>query len=90
MFFVKDRYVVGMAALRLFSGMLEFSAAVLMLKLNRVDCAVKINSLLAFIGPLVFVFATIIGLAGLKSDLSACKIAVIGIGVLMIFIGLSR
>lgn len=36
MLFIKDKFVFGMAGVRLLSGMMEFFAALLMLKLNRV------------------------------------------------------
>ena len=42
-----------MALLRFLAGTIEITAALLMLKLGRVKSAMKINSVLGLIGPLV-------------------------------------
>lgn len=89
MLFIKDKFVFGMAGVRLLSGMMEFFAALLMLKLNRVDQAMKVNAVLAFIGPMVMLTATAIGLAGLAGKVSPVKMAIIASGVVLIFIGVT-
>lgn len=89
MLFIKDKFVFGMAGVRLLSGMMEFFAALLMLKLNRVDQAMKVNAVLAFIGPMVMLTATGIGLAGLAGKVSPVKMAIIASGVVLIFIGVT-
>ena len=88
--FIKDKYVFGMAALRITSSLIEFSAALLMLKLNKVEDAMKINALLAFIGPMILLTVTSIGLAGLAGKVEPSKMLIIGMGVILIFIGVNK
>lgn len=90
MFFVKDKFVFGMALVRVLSSIIEFSAAVLMLKFDSIEQAVKINAVLAFVGPLVLITVTTIGLAGLAGKVSLSKLIIIGIGVTIIFIGVNK
>lgn len=85
-----DKSVFGMAFLRLLSGSLEISAAILMLKLNDVGKALLVNSSLAFIGPLVLLTTTTIGILGLTSRISFEKIVLVLVGVLLIFIGVRK
>jgi hypothetical protein len=87
--FVTDKYVLSMAAMRVLSGLIEMSAAILMLKLNRVDQALKINALLALIGPLVLLLVFAIGMAGLAGKIPLHKMIIIGLGVCLIFYGIS-
>lgn len=90
MLFITDKFVFGMAAVRIMSGLIEFSAALLMLKLNRVDHALKVNALLAFIGPMILLTVTSIGLAGLAGKVDPSKLAIIATGVILIFIGVNK
>lgn len=90
MLFIKDKFVFGMAAMRMISGLIEFSAALLMLKFNRVEAAMKINALLAFVGPIIFLTVTTIGLAGLAGRVEPSKMVIIGMGVILIFIGVNK
>lgn len=90
MLLIKDKYVFGMAAIRILSGMIELSAALLMLKLNRVEDAMKINGLLAFIGPMILLTVTGIGIAGLAGKTEPWKMVLIGMGVMLIFIGVKK
>ncbi|MHB1042551.1 MAG: YqhV family protein [Eubacteriales bacterium] len=90
MFSVIDKVVYGMAAVRFMSAAIEFTAAMLMLKFGRVETAFKINSVLAMIGPTVLLTVTGLGLIGLVGKVSLNGIAIIILGVALIFIGLSR
>lgn len=90
MFLVKDKFVFGMAVIRMMSGFIEFSAGLVMLKLDRVEQAMKINALLALIGPMVLITVTTIGLAGLAGKVSPSKMVIIGTGVILIFIGVNK
>ena len=90
MFLVKDKFVFGMAVIRMMSGFIEFSAGLIMLKLDRVEHAMKINVLLALIGPMVLITVTTIGLAGLAGKVSPSKMLIIGTGVVLIFIGVNK
>ncbi|WP_078391696.1 YqhV family protein [Shouchella patagoniensis] len=82
--------LIVMVALRLLSGLIEISAAFLMLRLNSVEKAVAINAALALIGPTIFLLSIIIGLIGMSDKLSVSKFLFIGAGVLLIFIGIKK
>lgn len=73
LFFSVDKFVLGMAGLRILSGIIEFSAALLMLKLNRVDQALKVNATLALIGPTIMMSVMALGLIGLAGKLPLNK-----------------
>lgn len=85
-----DKFVTGMASLRIMSGSIEILAALLMLKLGRVDKALAVNSALAFVGPSVLLITTAIGLAGMADKLSWNKMLWIGLGVSCLLIGILK
>lgn len=85
-----DKFVTGMASLRIFSGTVEILAALLMLKLGRIDKALAVNSALAFVGPSVLIITTSIGLAGMADKLSWGKMIWIGCGVACLLIGILK
>lgn len=87
MFFTFDRHVLGMALLRMLSASIEFSAALIMLKLNRVDRALEVNAILAGVGPTVLIIVTAIGLAGLAGRVSLDKMLFIIIGIGLVLYG---
>ncbi|SMB92655.1 Protein of unknown function [Desulfonispora thiosulfatigenes DSM 11270] len=85
-----NKIVLGMALLRLLSGLIEISAASLMLYFNRIETAFKINAILAIIGPLVLITVTSLGLVGLAGKVSIKQLVMIFSGVSMIFIALNK
>ncbi|MEG6522171.1 YqhV family protein [Desulfotomaculum sp. 1211_IL3151] len=90
MFFVADKIVFAMAMLRCLSASIEMTAAMLMLKYGRVETALKINAVLALVGPSVMIIVTTLGLAGLAGKISLSKLGIIFSGVALIFYGISR
>ncbi|WP_028309016.1 YqhV family protein [Desulfitibacter alkalitolerans] len=90
MFFIKEKIVVGMALIRILSCMIELSAAILMLKFNKVETALKINAVLAFIGPLILMSVMALGLFGVAGKMPSSKMFFIILGVLFIFYGASK
>lgn len=72
------------------SGLIELTAAMLMMRFNSVEKAIAINAALAIIGPTVLVLSITIGLIGMKDQLSFMKIAFIASGVSLILVGLSK
>ncbi|CCO07212.1 YqhV family protein [Desulforamulus hydrothermalis] len=90
MFYVADKIVIAMALLRCCSASLELTAAFLMIKFGRVETALKINALLAMVGPTVMVLVTTLGLVGLAGKVSLSKMGIILAGVALIFYGISR
>lgn len=80
--------ILGMVILRLLSGCMEITAAMLILKLNNLEQALKINALLASLGPLIFIGVMYLGLTGLARELSFNRAIFIYAGVALIFWGL--
>ncbi|MEW5922218.1 MAG: DUF2619 domain-containing protein [Bacillota bacterium] len=78
----------GIVVLRLLSGGMEIIAALLIYKLNNLEQALKINAILASIGPLIFLGAMYLGLTGLARSLSLNRAVFIYAGVALIFWGL--
>lgn len=85
-----DKFVLSMASLRVLSGTTEIIAAVLMLRFMQVEKALLINSGLAFVGPLILLATTTIGLVGMADKLSLSKMLWILIGVSCIFFGILK
>lgn len=87
MFHYLEKAIIGMALLRLMSGSIEIFAAFLFMKVNDVEKALIINSSLAFIGPLILILTTAVGLVGLADKISFAKIFWICLGVGCILYG---
>ncbi|MGP4080938.1 YqhV family protein [Pseudalkalibacillus sp. R45] len=85
-----DPTVLNMAGLRLLSATFELTAVFLMLYFNSIQKAVVVNASLAFVGPVIFIFTMALGLMGIAGDLSFSKLALIGIGVGLILIGVLK
>ncbi|MDQ0088228.1 hypothetical protein J2T12_001634 [Paenibacillus anaericanus] len=85
-----DKFVTSMATLRIVSGTIEIAAALLMLKLGRVDKALVVNSALAFVGPTVLIITTTIGLVGMADKISLGKMLWIGCGITCLLIGILK
>lgn len=89
-FLFLDKHVLGMALLRLFSAGIELSAALLMLKLNRVEDALRINAALSLVGPTVLLTVTAVGLAGLAGRVPFTRLVLVVAGVALIFYAVGR
>ncbi|WP_054957693.1 YqhV family protein [Paenibacillus dakarensis] len=85
-----DKYVTGMASLRILSGSLEIIAALIMLRLNQVEKALALNTALAFTGPLILILTTTIGLVGMADKLSWGKIGWVLCGVTILLYGILK
>ncbi|WP_410514687.1 YqhV family protein [Paenibacillus sp. BR2-3] len=85
-----DKYVSWMAILRLLSGCAEITAALIMLRLNQVDKALAVNSVLALVGPTILITTSAIGLTGMAQELSWSKLGWVGIGVACLLIGILK
>ncbi|OUM99611.1 MAG: hypothetical protein BAA04_01400 [Firmicutes bacterium ZCTH02-B6] len=79
-----------MAVVRMISSGIELAAALLMLRLSRLDAAVQINAALGLVGPLVLVTVTILGVAGLAGKIPLTRLALIGAGVMLVILGARR
>lgn len=87
MFIFLEKAVLAMGLLRILSGCIEISAAILMIKLNSIDKALVVNSSLALVGPLFLIITTTIGVVGLSGNISLFKIGLIFLGVSFILLG---
>lgn len=85
-----DKTVFSMALLRIVSGSLELTAALVMLKFNEVQKALAVNSMLALVGPVVLLTTTTIGLVGLSDKLSPMKFIWVAVGVSCLLIGILK
>lgn len=85
-----DKFVASMATLRIVSGTLEIIAAILMIKLGRIDKALAVNTALAFVGPTVLIVTTSLGLMGMADKLSWGKIGWVACGVMCLLIGILK
>lgn len=81
------RAVLTMALLRLLAGTLEITAGLLMVKLGRVESALKINAVLGLVGPVILTLVSAVGLLHLSIQLPWPKLALISLGVILIFWG---
>jgi hypothetical protein len=88
MFQLVEKAVLGMVTLRIISGSIEISVALLMLKYNNVEKALLLNTSLAFVGPIILILTTTIGLFGIAEKISLMKIVWIFTGVAIILYGL--
>lgn len=79
-----------MGLIRFLSGSLELCAGLLIIYFNKVETAIKINALLAVIGPTVMIIVTTLGLAGIADKVSLGKMVTILSGVILIFYGLNK
>lgn len=82
-----DPFVRGMVAVRLLSALAELAGAAAMVRLNRVEGALRINGLLGLVGPLVLAATTAIGLAGMAGHASPWRLLLVALGALLILAG---
>ncbi|WP_047982239.1 DUF2619 domain-containing protein [Ornithinibacillus contaminans] len=87
MFSILEKAIFGMALFRLISGCIELFAAYLMVRVNDIEKALIINSTLAFIGPIILIITTTIGVIGIADKLSIGKLIWIILGVSFILYG---
>ncbi|WP_427138941.1 YqhV family protein [Psychrobacillus psychrodurans] len=83
-----EKALLFIIILRLLSGSIELSAAMLMIKFNDLEKAFYINSLLALVGPVVLIITTGIGLTGLSEKISLTRMVCLFSGILLILYSL--
>lgn len=74
--------------LRLFSGSIELTAAMFMMKYNDLEKAFYINTLLALVGPIVLVVTTGLALTGLAEKVSITRMVCLFSGIFLILYSL--
>jgi len=83
----ESKWVAGMAFVRLISATIEVTAALLMLRLGRIDAAAQINAALGLVGPAIFIVVSMLGIAGLAGRIPLSRTLIIAAGVLLILYG---
>lgn len=79
--------IQAMAVVRLLSASVELTAAVLIFRAMTVERALRINSLLGLLGPLIFISVSVLGLIGLSDRVSLSRALVIICGIALVFAG---
>ena len=82
--------VFTMAGFRVLSSLIELSAAFIMLLTNDIRKAVVVNSILAIVGPLIFIITMTIGIYQIAGQLSYAKLILIFAGVVLILAGVHK
>ena len=77
----------NMALVRVISGLLEIGVALVFLKLGKVESALRMNTFLGLVGPLVFLTVSALGIAAVAVKLSWPKIGLICLGIILVLIG---
>ncbi len=85
-----NRTVLTMSAIRIISATIEFGAALLLLHYNRVDTALRINSLLGMVGPTVFISVSLLGVTALAGSIPTAKLVLIISGIVLVLLGTTR
>ncbi|GFR36771.1 hypothetical protein PRECH8_00670 [Insulibacter thermoxylanivorax] len=85
-----SKYLLGMVLIRILSGTLEITAALIMYRLNSLEKALLVNSTLALVGPFVLITTTALGLVGVADKLSYSKLLWIIAGLTCLFIGIFK
>ncbi len=83
-----EKALFFMIALRLISGSIEITAAMLMLKYNDLEKAFYINTMLALVGPVILIVTTGIGLSGLSEKISLKKGILLFSGIVLIIMSM--
>ena len=81
------KVLLFMISFRIISSMIELTAAYLMYHFKSVKTAIRINALLGFVGPIILITVTFIGLANISYKLPLWKIFLTGAGVVLILLG---
>ncbi|HOQ23638.1 MAG TPA: DUF2619 domain-containing protein [Bacillota bacterium] len=82
-----EKMVVNMALVRVISGLLEIGAAMAIIRLGRIETALRINAFLGLIGPLVFLAVSALGLVAVAVRLIPWKVALLILGLILVLIG---
>jgi len=83
-----EKALLFIIALRLLSGSIEITAAAIMFKLNDLEKAFYINTLLALVGPIILIVTTAIALLGLAEKISLTRIICLFCGIFLILYSL--
>lgn len=86
-----EQTVWAMGLTRIIYAVVNLGVGLLIWKLNDPAGAMKANAVLgSFVGPLVFVIVSGLGMAGLAKAVSPLKMVLLVLGVIIIMIGASQ
>ena len=83
-----EKALLMIIMLRIFSGSVDITAAMLMYKFNDLEKAFYINTLLALVGPCVLIITTGIALVGLAEKVSVTRMVCLFAGIILILFSL--
>lgn len=79
--------VILMSCFRVIGAGVEIAAAILMLKLNTIESALRINAILGLLGPVVLIAVSALGVSGLIGRVSLTKLIMTLCGAILIIVG---
>lgn len=77
----------NMALIRVISGLLEIATAMVIIRLGRVDAALRLNAFLGLIGPVVFILVSALGITAIAVRLSWLKLVILSLGIGLVIWG---
>ncbi len=84
---IEKKIISSMSILRILSGLLEITTAILIIKFQKVETALQLNALLGLVGPIIFLFVSTLGLVAVAVKISPFKIVFIVLGVIFTLLG---
>ena len=78
--------IMAMVFMRILSGLIELSAALLMHYFNDIRVAIRINAILGLVGPIVLIIVTFLGLIEIREQINYTNLLLIFIGVCLILV----
>lgn len=84
---MEEKALSGMAMLRIISGLLEIVAAVFIVRLGRIEAALRINAFLGLVGPVVFILVSALGIIAVAVRIIPWKIGLIILGFIFVMLG---
>mgnify|MGYP006280696485 FL=1 len=82
-----NNVLLAMILIRLLSSFIELTAAFFMFYFKDIEIAIRLNALLGFVGPIVLITVTFLGLTEISSQISTVKLLMICGGVALIILG---
>ncbi|MGD8400593.1 MAG: DUF2619 domain-containing protein [Bacillota bacterium] len=84
---MEQNVIKHMALLRVVSGLLEILTAVLIVRLGRIDLALRLNALLGLCGPVIFILVSALGIAAIAVKVSMLKVGLLSLGIILVVLG---
>lgn len=82
-----DKMLWGIRLMRALSACIEVSAVFLLLKIQDVGSALRLNAILGLFGPFIFITVSALGLAASLGKVQPAKLGLIFAGVILVILG---